>query len=86
MVRLKDIGNVVVGALTNLEADQAHSVRRFISAVSAEPNDTVKSGALRIKAVNEFIAGLASEPRDPKVSIVSEPIKPRERRWWHAVG
>ena len=57
----RNVGNVAVGVLIDLEFDQAYRMTRLIRVVGTKPDAAVEGGVVRVKAVNDFVAGFESE-------------------------
>ena len=57
----RNVGNVAVGVLIDLEFDKAYRMTCLIRVVDTKPDDAVEGGVVRVKAVNDFVSGFESE-------------------------
>src|SRR5215207_10148259 len=51
-------------------------MRRLVCAVFAQPDDGIQGGSLLIMDMNQFVARLFTQTRDPKMAHVGQVIEP----------
>ncbi len=77
-VRLPNVGDVAAQRIALSESHQPNGVFGPVGAMGSQPHDAIEDVAPMVEGMYHLVAGLCSQPAQPVVTPVREPVEPGE--------